>query len=364
MSEDGATNSRPLAVRLLALAIWVAAFLAHASAFRDQPQWALAFLCLVPAQFLVALVHECGHALAALACGWRVVLFVVRPIGIQIPNRNLAIVRSGYRQEAGGWVVSVPRSPEAGTEQSWSIIVAAGPIASFLLAAFAILGWASFLRPLDSDAVAISWIGLGLGLQSFYSGLFSLLPAGTPGRWSDGDQLRALERAEGCFASRPVAWVEALLGSNVRLRAIPDWLVAEARTLSGSSQDIARYVDTLDIGRTLDGASVDVALARSQIEAFRARYGTDGWLAACDAYLAAIWEGDAERAKAALAEPGISPGVPQMSLAAEAAVAARTGESALAHAKLREMRRAVKLASPFRDPTFRDIRRQIERLLV
>jgi hypothetical protein len=55
--------------------------------------------------------------------------------------------------------------------------------------------------------------------------------------------------------------------------------------------------------------------------------------------------------------------VPELTFAAEAALAARTGDAVLARSKLEAMEEAVKRASPFHNPTFADIGRQIERLL-
>jgi hypothetical protein len=366
LSRDGGSiwdSERPINV-VISLFFWVAAFLTYASAFRDQPHALFALACLIIGRFTSTFVHECGHAIAALACRWRIILFVVRPIGIQIPNRNLAIIRRSFKTELGGWVATVPGAPSVDTQRSWSIILAAGPAASFLLAAVAILGSVTWLRAFDGAAVAVSRIGIGLAVQSLHSCVLTLLPTVRSGNRSDGEKLRALGRGENDYElNRPLIWLETMLSNNVRLSAVPDWLVSQARATAGESEDGERFLASLDIGRALDSAQVDTARARTLIEAFRERHGVNGWLAACDVYLAAVWEGDADRAKAALSGIRIEPAVPELSLAAEAAVAARSGETALARSKLREMREAVKRKSPFKDLTFRDIRRQIERLL-
>ena len=366
MSQDDGSiwdGKRPDIVAI-SLAFWVAAFLIYASAFRDQPHAMFAIACLMIGRFSSTFVHECGHAIAALARGWRIIVFVVRPIGFQVPNRNLAIVRRGFKTEAGGWVSTVPSTPDVDTQRNWSIILWAGPVASVLLAAAAVLASITVLRPYDGAALSVSRIGLGLALQSLHACALTLLPTAGPGERSDGEQLRALARPDADYAlNRPLIWLETLLRNNVRLRALPEWLVSEARSLAPGSEELARYVATIEIGRILDSAPVDVVRARILIDAFRERFGPDGWLAACDAWLAAIWEAHADRAKDALAGIGIAPSVPQMSLAAEAAVAARLGERTLARAKLRDMRKAVNRASPFQDLTFRDIRRQVESVL-
>ena len=360
LDQNAAAGSRlrSWAISIPSFLVQAAAFLAYGAAAPEKGAMLIAIFCLFCGQGTCAFVHECGHAFAALACRWRVILFVVQPIGINLPNRDLAMIPKGYNDGAGGWVTIVPRGPGAGTKRRWAVILAAGPIASFLLVAFALLVWPG-IAPAPRHDVGF---GLGLGLQALHGGLFSLLPGREPGT-SDGDKLRGLAHDEHYARTRPLIWLAGLLGSNVRLRALPEWMIAEARAAAVGREDMVQYLATIDIGRTLDGLPVDAVRARSLVDAYRARYGTDGWLAACDAWLAAMWEGNPDRAKAALAEPGTQPGVPELTFAAEAALAARTGDAALARSKLEAMEEAVKRASPFRNPTFGDIGRQIESLL-
>lgn len=351
-------------IRLAAYATLFAAFLAYASAFHDQSGLLLGFGCLIAGEFLSALVHELGHAAAALACGWRVVVFVVRPFGIQLPNRDLAIVPRGHEAGAGGWVGTVPRAAAVDTRRNWTIVLIAGPAASAALAIAAVLVWAAAPGSLGDGLADLGRLSLGLGIQSFYSCLFTLLPGQRPDRTSDGDKLRALRREESRYErNRPVIWVVSLLAFKVRLSALPEWLMTGARGSAGASDDMARYVATLDIGRALDTAPVDIPRARALIDDFRTRYGSNGWLAGCDAYLAAIWERDLERAEAALAEIPAADQAHQLSLAATAAVAAAMREATFARFNLDEMDAALKRESPFSDPTFRDIRRQVEGLI-
>jgi hypothetical protein len=158
-----------------------------------------------------------------------------------------------------------------------------------------------------------------------------------------------------------------LATSQVRLRDRPAWMVAAAESATYPTEEIGshmtRYLATAEIGTVLDSVTVDVPLARRLIDEHRATYGDGDWLASCDAWLAAIWEGDAERASAALARHRGKTTIPQMTLAAEAAIAARTGDASTAKARLREMDKEIRQLSPFRDETFRDIRRQVEALL-
>jgi hypothetical protein len=119
----------------------------------------------------------------------------------------------------------------------------------------------------------------------------------------------------------------------------------------------------IDIGIVLDGARVDVARAREMIDAYRAKYGASEWLDSVDAYCAAIWEAEGEQARATLQAGARGKETFLMTLAAEAAVAARTGDGATAHTRLGAMRAGVKAVSPFHNATYRDIGRQIEGLL-
>jgi hypothetical protein len=360
LDQNAATGSRLRfwAITIPSFAVQAAAFLAYGEAAPERGAMLIAIACLFFGQGACAFVHECGHAFAAVACRWRVILFVVQPIGINLPNRDLALIPKGHNDGAGGWVTMVPRAPGAGTARRWAIILAAGPIASFLLVAFALLVWPG-IAPAPRHDVGF---GLGLGLQALYGGLFSLLPGRDPGT-SDGDKLRGLARDDSDARMRSFIWLSALLGSNVRLRAVPEWMIAEARAAAVGRENLVLYLATIEIGRTLDQARPDVARARSLVDAYRAQYGADGWIAACDAWLAAMWEGNPDRAKAALAAPATQPGVPELTFAAEAAIAARTGDAALARSKLEAMEAAVKRASPFRNPTFEDIGRQIGSLL-
>lgn len=366
MSEgdtSGPSTGSPF-VWLASMAFFAVAFVAYASAFRDPSGLFLAFLCLIAGRFAASFVHECGHGLAALLCRWRVILFVVRPFGLQIGNRDLALVPRDYNDGAGGWVAVVPRRPGADTRLNWAIILAAGPLASLLLAAFAFCAAASTAPHYATPSMIVANLWLGLAVQALHGGFFSLMPFGGR-RTSDGAQLRALRRSDPeDYALRgPAKWTGTLTAHRVRLRDIPEWMMAELRTSAERSEEIARYLAAVEIGRQLDSPPFDVPAVRASLDTFRERYATSDWLASCDAWLAAAWEDDLERAETALAEVGSPSQVPALTLAAEAALAARLGAAGAVHAKLAEMRQAVRKESPFRDDTFRDIQAQIETLL-
>ena len=346
-------------VRPAAFLVLAAAYLAYLEACDGR--WWMAFLLLVAGQFVGCFIHELGHALAALACGRQVYLFVVRPFGFHLLNRNLAIVPEGHNDGAGGWVFSAPRRPEADTNAAWGFVTAAGPAASLLLAAWCFFAWPASGRTAILG-VTLAKVGIGLGIQALYGAIFSLLPMKVPG-YSDGDQLRALARSGDPSPFQPALWLKALLDQKVRLRDLPDWMVAGTEAVAPDHEGLQRWIDGVEVGRTLDAQNVDPARARALIERFRELYGTDGWLAACDAWLAAVWEQDLDRARAALDAPHERPGVPELTMAAEAAIAARTGDNERARVLLREMMAIVRKQSPFRNQTYEDLRRQVEALL-
>jgi membrane-associated protease RseP (regulator of RpoE activity) len=92
-----------------------------------------AFCLYAVVLFLVVLVHEAGHATAALIFGWRVTLFAVFPFA--------------YRAKTGRWSFWVAPSGDLGGAVAVSskgsirtpfqsmVLYAAGPVANFVLAA-------------------------------------------------------------------------------------------------------------------------------------------------------------------------------------------------------------------------------------
>ena len=351
--------------RLLALVLWAAAFVIYLTAYRDEPHVLFAALSFLAGAFVCTLVHEAGHAVAALACGWRIIAFVVRPIAWQIPNRNLVILPRGFEQQFRGWVATVPRQLDAREQAQWRTILAAGPAASLALALIAFFGcWVLSDEP-DHAGIALSAVALGLGLQSLQVCAFAILPSATGGVETDGAQWRAARRTDGNYdADTALQWIGAMLHFNVRLRDLPEWLLAGAENVPAPSAEAVRATAALRIGQVLDSSPVDTVLARRLIDQFHATYESNEWLTACDTYLTAMWEADLDRARALLAErAGLAVTMPVF-MAAEAAVAARAGERDIARAKVRAMAAARRRESPFRDHTFRDIRNQIEALLV
>jgi hypothetical protein len=364
MSQGGRAPQKRWLQRTLGaaqLVFWFATFLIYSAAVRDETHILFGMLCLLVGGFICTFVHESGHAIAALACNWRVVVFVVRPFGWHVANRNLAIVPRSYNRRLWGWVLTVPREPDPDARANKARIIAAGPIASLALATIALLACAAWWTSPDTGGVALAAVAMGLGIQSLQMGIFSILPSATDDVVTDGVKWRALRRADTDTSfTGPLPWVMAMLSYKIRLRDLPAWMLAEATALPVPSPEPLQFLATLEIARTLDAVVVDVPLARALIDRHRATYGPDEWLTAIDAWVAAMWEGDLDRARLTLAEHAGKSGTSPMFLATEAAVAARGGEGVLVRQKLKAMRKAVAAQSPFRDRTFRDIGMMIE----
>jgi hypothetical protein len=319
--------------------------------------FALVGLCLA------ITLHELGHALAALMCRHRVLVFAVRPVAWNLPNRSVALMAKGYEPGTGGLVVHVPRDAGALTVGRSAIITAAGPLANIAaaIAAFAIAG--RYPSPPFYQGFQIDAAGTAFGAQSLWLAIVNLLPL-SQNRPTDGAKLLGLLR-------RPADWhtmkmlgaLGALMRYNVRLRDRPDWLIAELRVMERSVEGLEQTLRCMEIGMALDAESVDVALTRRLLDAFHGDYGDNEWLASCDAYFIAVWERDAKRAAARAwrGEPWEHDHA--MAEAATAAIMAAAGDSVAVAAHLRSMNAQLAKRSPFADPTFRDITRRVEGVL-
>lgn len=354
-----------LLLRIFGAIWWFMIFASYMNASRGGSLILFAGLCLIVGAFVSTLVHEAGHAVAALARGWRIIAFVVRPIAWQVPNRDLVMLPRRFKQHSSGWLVTVPRQADPDAKAQWSTIIAAGPIASLALALIAFFVCWIFSDQPYRTGIAISSVALGLGLQALNACVFTILPSTIAGVVTDGDQWRALRRADSGYAlNRSLKWCHTLLHYDVRLRDLPEWMLAGVGEAPDRSADTLKWLATVRIGQVLDSSRVDALLARRLIDEFRAAHESSEWLAACDAYLAAMWEVDLDRARTSLAERADLPVTLAIFMAAEAAVAARAGEQGVARTKIKAMAATRRRESPFRDFTFGDIRAQIEALLV
>jgi len=349
--------------RILYWVMLVPVWVIYGQAFPTGPAVTLGFGCIVLGSLICIFVHEAGHAAAAALVGWRVFVFAVRPVAFQIANRNVARMGRHDDEGIGGYVLAMPVNEELATRGRWAFFVMGGPIANLLLAPLCAAIW-SWRHPQYLEALIV-----GLGLQSLHTLLFSILPHPRSLQSSDGQKLWQLCSRDIDWRGRTaLGWVGSMGRQKVRLRDTPRWIdkhLVATMSQNGSltPEEIETLPKSLEIGRILDSVPVDVARARTLLDAFRASYGPGEWQASCDAYLAAVWEGEGHAAAERLWQGAQSEDMEPLRLAAEAAVAARLGDADSAKAKLEAMDAALKRKSYFRDETYRDIRHQVESLI-
>ncbi len=329
----------------------------------------LACAIFLPAgYYLCTWIHEIGHALAAIAVRWRVVVFAVHPVAYHLVNRELARMHAKDAEDLGGYVVAVPAEDQALSLRRWAAVILGGPIANvafFAILIFVVIGSvdAPARHGVGSERFQWELAGFALAIQSLHVGIFALLPSLRANVRSDGENLIGLYRERRSLRGMLAhIWLTAMGEHKIGLANQPQWLVDRAVAEAVVSPQLAAAVACHRIGRVLDSESVDVEHARSLLDAFLSRYGENEWRAYCDAYLSAVYEGAGERAQVLLQQVEASLHLEPLRLAAEAGVAARLGQETDVQARLNEMDAALAASSTFRDATFRDIRRRIESL--
>jgi hypothetical protein len=316
--------------------------------------------------FVAVVVHELGHAVAATASGHKVLVFAARPLAWHVHNRRLVYMARKYQRDVGGFVFSVPVEPAGATLWRRRFIIAGGPIASALLAIGCLTYGAPALgivAPAEGlPAAGARLLVFGLGVWSAWLTVLSLLPHPTQNYRSDGQQLWAL-RGGFDLAQYRLGVLAAYSKYTVRLRDWPAWLLRDIAAAPPSVEDFDKAIEQWAIGRALDAEVVDIVGTRSMLDGFRAAHGDSEWLASCDAYFTAVWEADWQDAEQKLWRSESALTDQALLCAAEAAVAARSGDSDATERHLKEMRKEIAKRSLFPDLTFRDIGRRIEIVL-
>jgi len=322
-----------------------------------------AFLCVISSSLVSTLIHETGHAIAAWAVGWRVVVFAVWPISVRLTGWSVAFEKLGSGTDHLGWVKAIPARLDKDTRRNWSIIVAAGPAMSLGVAAASVVFAVAWLPTWDTPNIGASTIGLGFALGSLGTCVFNVLPNAWSHQKTDGDQIRAMTDPTYDYREgRALIWLGTLASANVRLRERPSWLLDAARAAHADNYEIMKLLDATKLARLLDTFEIDRSAARALIEEYRQEYAADDWLTAIDAYVTACYDRDSKLAEAILAAWPRPESPTPMFVAAEAAVAAAKGQSGEAKDRLQAMMKLVRAQSTFRDDTFRDIYRQIRKL--
>jgi len=362
--DDGATLDKThRQIRVCAIAFRLLQYLIFLSAFRYGGGSALASFCLIISSLVSTLMHEAGHAIAARAVGWRVVVFAVWPVSVRLTSWSIGFEKLGSGTDHLGWVKTIPSRPDKDTCRNWSTILAAGPATSLVVAVAAFFFAVAWLPKWNTPNISMSTIGFGFALGCLASFVFNLLPNAWSHHKTDGDQIRAMaDPAYDYHKGRALIWLGTLVSANVRPRERPSWLLDAARSDHADNYEIAKLLDSTKLASLLDTFEIDPNAARAGIEGYRQKYGADDWLTAIDAYVTVCYDREPEAADAILAGWPRPKTPTPMFVAAEAAVAAANGRHEEAKDRLRAMMKLVRAQSTFRDDTFRDIHRQIRKL--
>jgi hypothetical protein len=353
-----------LALRIVATvtsgALWFYSVLLFAGSFGSGLHFIGIFLVAPVGLFFSIAVHEFGHAAAAHAVGWRVIVVVIGPLGFQVPNRDFAWVSRAKRRYASGWVLAAPPTLKLATNPRDIGYTAGGPIASLGYSISLFVGASLLPDPGEFSTVYTPMLCGAFGVQSLAIFIGTIIPYVRDSSTSDGYKiLAALKQQPIGVQGRSLSWLAAMLQASVRLRNLPEWMVQHVIVSSQGDEGIARFIDSVVVGRALDVDSPDIPAADRLLNDFRARYGVSHWLVACEAFLAAAHEHNPGRAKAALAELEQPSDIPQLTLAAEAAIAMLEGQRDIAKRKCSEMIKIVRQEKDFPDVTYRDLERKV-----
>ncbi|MXV14087.1 site-2 protease family protein [Hufsiella ginkgonis] len=105
----------------------------------EKPHGLVFCLVAVAALLLVLAVHELGHLVAGLLQGFRFQLFVVGPLGVTRSGDKIVVYFNRNLGYMGGVAATTPVTDDPQNQRKFALTVAAGPIASFLLAATGLL---------------------------------------------------------------------------------------------------------------------------------------------------------------------------------------------------------------------------------
>lgn len=281
---------------------WVAALLgliaviaiAGASSRAEGLGAGLLFIGLLVGSFAAIVAHELGHALAALAVGWRVWIISALPVCLRLgfaPRLSAEL-----RRDVGGYVLASPRSDAQDARWRGVFVSAGGPLASFAVGAALILWLMRFPAGHWEAPQSAGLLGSALAF-SFYSlsaGLFSAWPVRmSDGRPNDGGMILAeIVGPRGEPQERALSWAWAMFEHGIEPGAWPDWMRTGVRDACAAAAPppVAVY---LGFAAALDADDLDAARALAASEHDLAKV--------LRAYLLACVDDDADAAAAELA---------------------------------------------------------------
>lgn len=206
---------------LFGLGFWAVLFL-NRFVFWSHPLRTL--ITLLVTHCVTCVIHECGHATAAILVGHRLISFRAGSLSVVRRNGDFRVSFNWKNVLAGGAVIAVP--PLASTRR-WRLIVvlACGPLTQFLLLLSIVAGWRFWLQEAPTLCLPAFWVSL-----TFLVG--ALIPREMGATVSDGGRLLQLLRT--CQAPALCAAVE-LFGRAIRgqLRANKDPRLADLAATCG-----------------------------------------------------------------------------------------------------------------------------------
>jgi hypothetical protein len=323
-------------------------------------------VALLICPFPCALIHELGHAAFAKVAGWRVALIHVAPFSWRPSDGRFAVVGAPGGQDFAGYCAIMPGSGAA-TRGGYILGVLGGPIASAVLAVLAALAAIAFLDAYNntgggltpvprSDGTmalrieperqsldrAITPFFAALSALSAYAAVFSLWPARFKRFYNDGALI--VDALTGRVETRNAyAWINVAMAEGVSPRHWPAWTVAAVKAAMDKDNPPSGAA-MFALFLAVDSAPMDAAAARKAIESIKASDAWKDerirdWLLPWDAIVAALLEGDADRAQSSYDQIDLERfGSTADALAARAAIAARRREVPAIHEALAAFR--------------------------
>jgi hypothetical protein len=186
--------------------------------FDENVTPAAAVLLALFGWYAAVLVHECGHAIAGLAAGGRLISISVGPVKIVRGAAGFRFMRQ-YKVAIGGMTLVAPPLDRP-IAPYMTQLVAGGPLASLMSAAVAYLlvfQTAGHLRTVLATYAVLS----------SFCVVVSMIPFSSSGLLTDGTRLLIAARG-GVRAQRmnAVATIYALLAAGTRLREMPTSIIS------------------------------------------------------------------------------------------------------------------------------------------
>jgi len=207
---------------------WVGSFVTKSSVFREQFQTLGAWdLLVLPILVLLVLAfHEMGHLMGGFTRGMKFLLFIVGPFQLSHSPSGVRFKWVFNLGTFGGLAAAMP-NPDLALAPQLTRLIAGGPLASLLLAAFGLL--LGLLA--DGQLGAYGFLVGGFSALIF---LVTALPFRAGGFMSDGMQLLEVMRGGRAVEERQtLTMLMAQSMSGVRPRELDQQAIARALNFDG-----------------------------------------------------------------------------------------------------------------------------------